>query len=159
MRKIIPILLKETEIVEVEGEYQERVVSEKKYPAALTHKSLQLGADLGILKSSKLVDLLGFNEVKVDPVSKEEAEAIAKEVAGDFDPIRFLQVIYLAVIGFNKNLDLTFEDFLEQYTASTEEMMETFSILIDNYMSDETNNFAAELKKSTKKKRQQGNKK
>lgn len=148
--KIQTITLREKEVVEIEGEFQERVINEKRYPASLTNKSLQIGKDLGILKSSKLVDILGFDEINVNGNKQE----MAQEVASDFDPLKFIQVIYLAVIGFNKNLvDLTFEDFLEQYDEPTQKMMETFSKLIEGLLSDgSNNNFAKGLKSSTKKK-------
>lgn len=151
MKKIQTITLREKEIVEIDGEFEQRVVNEKRYPASLTNKSLQLGKDMGILQSSKLVDLLGFDEIKVNANEKEN-EAQAQEVASDFDPLKFIQIIYLSVIGFNKNLELTFDDFLELYDEPTEKMMETFSKLIEGLLSDGTNNFAKGLKSSTKKK-------
>lgn len=153
--KIQTVTLKEFEINEVDGQFEKRIINSKKYPAALTNKSLQLGKDLGLLQSSKLVSLLGFDEVDSNLIDKNQEEAV-KEVLNDFDILRYVKVIYLSLIGFNKHLDLTYEDFLEMFDETTETTMELFSKLIEAYMSNDTNNFAKGLQQSTKKKSKKG---
>lgn len=155
--KIQAITLKEFEVVEVNGHFERRLISSKKYPACLTHKSLQLGKDLGILQSSKMVSVLGFDEIDPNITEKEEKEA-ANEAINDFDVLRYVQIIYLALIGFNKNLDLSYEEFLEKYDESTETTMDIFTKLIEGYLSSGDNNFAKGLQRSTKKKYQKNNK-
>nr|BDD47232.1 hypothetical protein 6 [Bacillaceae bacterium] len=155
--KIQTITLKEFEVIEVNGQFEKRITNSMRYPACLTNKSLQLGKDLGLLQSSKIVSLLGFDEVDSNLIDQDKEQA-AKEVLNDFDILRYVKVIYLSLIGFNKNLELTYEDFLEMYDESTEKTMDLFSKLIESYMSSDTsNNFAKGLQQSTKKKSKKGN--
>lgn len=154
--KIQAITLKRFEIVEENGQFVHKVISSKKVPAALTNKSLQLGKDLGILQSSTISDLLGFSDISYANKNREEAK---KSVANEFDPLKFIQVIYLSVLGFNKNLNISFDEFLEEYNEPIENTMDTFGKLIDGYLSDGTNNFAKGFQNSTKKKQKRGNKK
>ena len=148
--KIQTVTLKVKEIVEVDGQFQEKVISTKKYPAALTNKSLLLGKQMGILEGSKITDVIGMTKVSQN-MSEEE-------LAGDFDLLAYNQIIYLSVIGLNKNLELTLEEFLDMYQEPVEVTVDLYGDLLEGYFSDNKNNFAQGLKNSTKKNKKKGKK-
>lgn len=65
MKKIETVTLKELEVVQNEnGEFEQRFVNEKKYPAAITNYSLHLGEKLGLIEGSQLTDLLKLAELE-----------------------------------------------------------------------------------------------
>ncbi|UOE96077.1 hypothetical protein [Alkalihalobacillus sp. LMS39] len=151
--KIFTVTLKEKEIIETsEGQFEEVVLKTKKYPAALTNKSLLIGKQLGILQGSTITDVIGI--VDFDTDKKEE------DMAPGFDLLAYEQVIYLAVVGINKNFTLSLEDFLDQYDEPMDEKTELFGKLLEGYFSEgNKNNFARGLQNSTKKKSGKGKRK
>ncbi|MGQ4666529.1 hypothetical protein ACUIJN_11925 [Metabacillus halosaccharovorans] len=151
--KIQMIELKELDIYEEDGEYKQRFINTRKIPACLTNYSLKLGKDLGLLEGSLIADLLqlqglnGFDEIEDDP---EKAAQVA-EAAEQLDQVKYLKVIYLACIGLNKNLELSFDEFVSLYHESMEDMLNTYAELVTDIISSDKNQFAQGLKASTKK--------
>ncbi|TLS37737.1 hypothetical protein [Pseudalkalibacillus caeni] len=150
--KISSIELKDVEIIELEnGEFEKRYINPKRYPAFLTNRALATGKRLGITKSSlfaeivKLSDVIGDeDEINSDDLTPEQAEVI--------DADKYLPVIYLAVIGANKTLELSYEEFLDKYQGDIEEIVNDYMELVLPYLQQDPNEFKKGLEKSTSKK-------
>lgn len=154
MAKIQIIELKELDVIEVDGEYETRFINKRKVPAALTHYSLYLGQQLGITEGSLLADLIklkGLEDFDKIDESQDKEERVLKS-AEQFDQMRYLQIIYLACKGLNKNFELTFDGFVERYHEDIETMLNTWALLVEDAISSNPNKFAQGLKDSTKKK-------
>lgn len=149
--KIQKVELKEVEIVEVEGEFEKRFVNTKVHPAFLTNASVKKGYDTGLLESSLFEDLLKIKGLEVlISQSDEEDEETALELLNAFDEQKLISVIYLATIGANKNLGLSFDEFLEKYHYPLTDTIQLYANLIVGLLS-ESNEFAQALNKQTKK--------
>ncbi|MEC2474574.1 hypothetical protein P9W87_25965, partial [Bacillus thuringiensis] len=59
------------------------------------------------------------------------------------------KVIYMSFKGANPKEKLTFDDFLQKYHDSLAESMELYTKLVVDVISQDPNQFAAALKKST----------
>lgn len=99
-------------------------VGEKSYPAAVTNHSLSMGEKLGLIKNSQLTDL----------------------IETDYH----LGVVYLSIIGMNKNLDLSISEFADNYKPSTDELVGNYRNLITACTDIKQNNFAKSFKAVTK---------
>lgn len=99
--------------------------NEKEYPSAITNYSLSMGEKLGLLEGSNLTDVL--------------------------DSDSYLAVIYLSLIGPNKNLNISYEDFLGGITLSPKQILESYTNLIESSTEMKPNKFASGLEQSTSK--------
>ncbi|WP_144461763.1 hypothetical protein [Siminovitchia fortis] len=144
--KVQKVTLKDIEIRKVDGEFEKVFINEKTYPAFLTNHSLKRGKELGYIETSvfnELAKLQHFQNVE------EEQGEIDLSVLGDFDETKALQVIYLALTGANRKLELNFDEFLEKYHDSFEETMILYANLIADLVASDKNQFANGFKKST----------
>ncbi|MGF3103651.1 hypothetical protein [Rossellomorea sp. DUT-2] len=150
--KVSTITLKELEMTQLEnGEFEGRYVNPKKYPAFLTHRSLAKGRNEGITKSSLISELIKMNSLRGED-GEIDTENLSSEQAEHIDTDKYLPVIYLGIIGANKSLDLSYEDFLDQYPGDLEQIMQDYIALIIPYLQQDSNQFKAGLVNSTKKK-------
>lgn len=145
--------LKEIEIVEAENGFEQRFINIKKYPAFLTNASIKKGYDLGLLESSLFEDLLKLKSLETVINAAKADEEQALEIMGAFDEQKLISLIYLAVIGANRKLDLSFDEFLELYHLSFAETIQLYANLIMSFVSG-PNEFAKALGKKVKKKPQ-----
>lgn len=145
--KIVQIELKDLEILidEETGEYKKFYKNEKKYPVFLTNYSLSIGKDLGLTKSSLIGDIL-----KLDGIDSDD-KATREEAHEGLDQTKMTKIIYLGFIGANKSIKLTFDEFIEKFHYSFEDIVEMYFTLVIALMSNDKNNFASGLLKSAKK--------
>lgn len=148
------ITLKDMEIREVDGEYEQHFFNEKQYPAAITNYSLNMGEKLGLIAGSQLTDLVRL--ASLDTLSREienggltEESVVATE---GIDINKYLKTIYLSMIGLNKQLELSYDEFLEKYHEDTADTIKTYTNLVLASVNIDKNKFADELNKSTSKK-------
>jgi len=152
--KIQKVVLKELEINEVNGEFESRFINEKKYPAYLTNYIVKRGFDEGLLESSLWEDLVkvkGLQTLANETGDVEKDAENAMNIMGAFDEQKLIAIVYLAVRGANKNLELDFESFLEKYHYGIAETIELYATLITDLLTSNPNQFANELQKATKK--------
>lgn len=148
MKKLLAITLKEKVIKEVDGEFVETFVTEKKYPAAITNYSMALGERLGLIESSQMTDLREVQKVfeaAMDPGKHTD------DLADGVQVTKYLKIIYLSVMGVNPGLDLTFDDFTTLYHEDIPTTIENFMDLVLGTMNLEENGFSKELQKNVKK--------
>jgi hypothetical protein len=131
------------EIQEVDGEFVTQVTAEKTVPCMITNFALKRGKDLGLLKTSLISSL-----VKLQGLEKAKGGEAA--VLDALDETEIQTVIYIGILGANKKIELTFEDFLDQYHYSFDETVELYTSLLKHYMPNDNNAFAKGLAKSTK---------
>lgn len=146
--KVQKVTLKEFEIVEVDGEFEKRFINSKNYPAFLTNASVKRGFDTGLIETSLWEDLLKIMGLQ-SVFNKNDEEGIA-QLMGVFDEQKLIAVIYLGVIGANKNVDLSYDDFLEKYHYDLAETIELYANLITDLVAKDPNQFAKGLQQSTK---------
>ncbi|KXY16169.1 hypothetical protein PDN49_08350 [Bacillus cereus] len=143
--KVQKITLKEVEFVEVEGEYEQRFINKQNYPAFLTNYALKKGQEEGLITSSIIADIVKFQAL--DGLrNKDNKDLSALE---QIDQTSIHKVIYMAFKGANPKEKLTFDDFLQKYHDSLAESMELYTKLVVDVISQDPNQFAAALKKST----------
>ncbi|MGU9541168.1 hypothetical protein [Bacillus cereus] len=143
--KVQKITLKEAEFVEVEGEFEKRFINKKNYPAYLTNYALKKGQEEGLIHSSIIADIVKFQAL--DGLrDKDNKDLSALE---QIDQTSIHKVIYMAFKGANPKEKLTFDDFLQKYHDSLAESMELYTKLVVDVISQDPNQFAAALKKST----------
>ncbi len=148
--KIQKIILKDSEIIEQNGEYTQVFTNEKTYPAFLTNYSLKKGKEFGLIESSLFGDLLKMQGLE-KLTNKNNQGVVNPDAFDSLDETKMLQMIYLAFVGANKNTNLSVDEFLEKYHYSLEQTMEIYMNLIMNLMESDPNKFAAGLNKSTNK--------
>lgn len=146
--KIQKVVLKEMEFVAVGDEFEKRFINEKSHPAFLTNAAVKKGYDSGLLESSLFEDLLKIKGLEALVTQSDEEATL--DLLNAFDEQKLIAVIYLAVIGANKNLGVSFEGFLELYHYPLTETIQLYANLIVGLLS-ESNEFAKELQKQTKK--------
>lgn len=150
MAKIETVTLKNLEIIETEaGEFEKKYTNEKKFPASITNYSLSMGEKMGLIKSSQLEDLTDIQQLfhaAIDPNTDQDT------ALQGLDMSKYLKVIYLAVIGVNKGLNLTYEDFLDLYHEDKFTTIDTYTNLVLATFKEGANKFVQGLEKSTKKK-------
>lgn len=149
MSKIETVTLKQMEIIQSEDGFEKRYFNEQKLPASITNYSLSMGEKMGLIKSSQLTDLTDIEQLfqsAIDPnVDQEKA-------LQEIDRVKYLKVIYLAVIGINPGLNLTYEEFTQLYHEDTATIIDTYTNLILGTITDNINGFAKGIQESTKKK-------
>ena len=153
--KVQKVTLKEFEIVEADGEFEKRFINSKNYPAFLTNASVKRGFDTGLIETSLWEDLLKIMGLQ-SVINKNDEESIV-QLMGVFDEQKLIAVIYLGVIGANKNVDLSFEDFLEKYHYDLAETIELYANLITDLVAKDPNQFAKGLQHSTKSEKKNSN--
>lgn len=149
-KKIYSIELKETEIVpreENSDEFIEIVRNRRKYPVFLTNFALSKGYDLGILKSTLVTDLVNISK-SMKATSSDDKEEQAGAVLENIDEKKMLDVIYLAFVGANPRVNISQEDFLQQYHASFTEKVQLYFNIVSAAVEADPNAFADGLKKS-----------
>lgn len=149
MSKIQTVVLKQMEIIETEEGFEKKYINEQKFPATITNYSLSMGEKMGLIKSSQLTDLTDIEQVfqsAIDP------NVDMKKALSDIDLGKYLKVIYLAVIGANRNLHLTYEEFIELYHEDPATIIDTYTNLVLATLTEGINKFAQGLEQSTKKK-------
>lgn len=155
--KISTIELKEVEIIELEdGSHEKRYVNPKKYPAFLTNRSLAKGKNMGITKSSLISELVEIQGL-VGNKGEIDAENLTVEQAEIMDSEKYLPVIYLGIVGANKNLNLSFDEFLDLYHGDFEQILNDYVELVMPYIQANPNKFKKGLEQSTKKKQKKAN--
>lgn len=142
------IELKEIQFVEVNGEFEQVFGDAKKYPAFLTNAAVKKGFDMGIIESSLFEDLLKLKGL--ESLVSSDKEEDATKLLGAFDEQKLIAVIYLGVLGANKNLNMSFDEFLELYHYELPETLQIYANLIAGMVS-KSNNFATALQKQAKK--------
>lgn len=151
--KIHKLILKESEIREVNGEYEEVFFNEKTYPVYLSNYALKKGKEMGLIESSLFTDLIKIYRMR--SASDEEGninpEAIDPSTLASLDETKAQKVIYLAFLGGSKKIEMTFDEFLELYHYTIVETLELYMELIVGLIDDNPNVFADGLKKSTAK--------
>lgn len=148
--KIHKLILKESEIREVDGEYEEVFFNEKTYPIYLSNYALKKGKEMGLIESSLFTDLLKMYSIKTatDEEGNVNPESIDPSALASLDETKAQKVIYLAFLGGNKKIEMTFDEFLELYHYTVVETLELYMELIVGLIDDEPNKFAQGLQKS-----------
>jgi hypothetical protein len=149
MSQIETIVLKRMQIVETENGFEKKYLNEKRLPAVITNYSLSMGEKLGLISGSQLTDLGDIQqlfEAAINPKADKE------KALKDIDLNKYLKVIYLAVLGGNPNIDLSYEDFTELYHEDTATIIDTYTKLVLATLTDGSNKFADGFKVSSKKK-------
>lgn len=144
--KISKLTLKEMELREENGEFKKHFYNEKTYPVFLTNYALKKGKELGYIETSLFGELAKL--AVLEKATKENGELDVSK-ASDFDEEKALQMIYLALMGANKGLELTYDEFLERYHDNLEDTLMLYGELIANLVSSDPNQFAGEFKKVT----------
>lgn len=142
--KVRSIILKDIAVEEVNGEFQQVIKNEKKYPAFLTNYAMQKGRDSGLLDSSLFSELLKLHSV----VGSQESDDLDPSVIGQFDESNAQKVIYVAFIGANPSNKMSYEEFLRKYHEPLPKSIELYSELISDLMDQDPNQFAKALEKS-----------
>jgi hypothetical protein len=149
MANIETVVLKQMQVIETENGFETRYFNERKLPATITNYSLSMGEKMGLIQGSQLTDIGDIQQIfeaAINPnIDKEKA-------LKDIDINKYLKVIYLAVIGVNRNLQLTFEEFTELYHEDVATIIDTYTKLVLGTMTEGINKFAQGFEKSTKKK-------
>jgi hypothetical protein len=144
--KIEKVVLKESDIVEVDGQYKQIFKNQKAVPCFLTNYSLKRGKDLGILNGSLVADVM-----KLLPLTKlKSVDDIDPETMKDLDELEMMKVIYVGCIGANNNFEHDFDEFVSLYQESYEETLILYSSLVSSLIKKDPNQFAKGLKNSTK---------
>lgn len=147
--KVQTVELKDLEFVTVNGEYQQRFINEKTYPAFLTNAAMKRGFDTGLIESSLWEDLIKIKGL--ESVVKSSDEKSALQAMNALDEQKMIAIVYLAVIGANKKLTISYDEFLERYHYSFDKTLQLYANLLTNMMSSNPNEFSGKLKNATKK--------
>ena len=137
------VTLKEMEFVEVEGEFKQVFKDEKKVPCFVTNQSMNKGKMLGLIKGSLIADLFKLENLE-SKNSEKKAEAMQS-----LDLTEMQKLIYLGVLGANKDLTLDFDEFLDRFHYSFDETASVYMALLESLMGQDSNKFAKGLQKST----------
>lgn len=150
MSKIETITLKQMEIIENEnGEFEKVFTNERRLPASITNYSLSMGEKLGLIKGSQITDLADIEQLFQSAINPNADQTKALK---DIDLTKYLKTIYLAVIGINPNIELTYEEFLSLYHEDTPTIINTYTNLVMATLTDNMDGFVKGLEQSTKKK-------
>lgn len=152
MGKIETVVLKNMRLIETENGYEKEYFNEQKFPAVITNYSLSMGEKLGLINGSQLSDLGDIQELFRVALNPRFDIKKAEKALKDIDINKYLKVIYLAVLGGNPQLKLTFEEFSSLYHEDTPTIIDTYTKLILSTLTDEVNKFAEGFQKSIKKK-------
>lgn len=143
--KIEKVTLKESDVVEVDGEFRQIFKNERVIPCFLTNYSLKKGKDAGLINGSLVADI-----TKLAPIAKVSVDNLTGNELKDIDEIEMLKVIYIGCLGANKNFDLDFDGFVLQYHEKFETTMQLWANLISSVIQKDPNQFAKGFTKSTK---------
>lgn len=146
-KKIHSVVLKDLNIVEIDGEFREVYENEKKVPLFLTNHALRRGRDLGLIESSMMQDLLAMEPL----VKGKKEDQAARDIVNEIPEEKMLNVIYLAYLGANPKSEDTMDDFLQRYHEDTASTMELYFEIVKSSVVNEDNKFAKSLQNSTKK--------
>lgn len=149
MAKIETVTLKHMEIIETEEGFEKRYFNEQKFPASITNYSLSMGEKMGLIKSSQLTDLADIEQLFQSAINP---NTDMEKALNEIDIGKYLKVIYLAVVGVNRGLNLTYEEFTELYHEDIATTVDTYTKLILGTLNENINGFAKGLQESTKKK-------
>lgn len=152
MAKIETVVLKQMRIIETENGFEKEYYNEQQLPAIITNYSLSMGEKLGLIAGSQLTDLGDIQELFKVALNPRFDVNKAEKALKDIDINKYLKVIYLAVLGGNPNLNLTFEEFTSLYHEDTATIIDTYTKLVLATLVEKTNKFAEGFKNSTKKK-------
>lgn len=146
--KIQRLTLKEIEVREVNGEFEQVSVNERSYPIFLTNYALKKGKEKGLIETSLFADLLKLQALEglqngVDNIDPEALESLDEE--------KMQRIVYLAFCGANKNDELSFDEFLQKYHYNFTETITMYMQLITGLLTSDSNAFAKGLKASTSK--------
>src|SRR5690554_1802447 len=95
VKKMVTITLKEKEVKEVDGEFVETFVNEKRFPAAITNYSMALGERTGLLESSQMTDLKEVQ--KIFEAALNPGNHIDERTEG-LNVTKYLKIIYLSIM-------------------------------------------------------------
>ncbi|OAT73754.1 hypothetical protein [Parageobacillus thermoglucosidasius] len=154
--KVRKVTLKDVEIREVNGEFEKVFVNEKTYPVFLTNYALKKGKEMGLIESSLFTSLLKMQGVEA--LVGGQTNDLDPSIFEQLDETKMQQVIYLAFIGANKNITMSFDEFLQKYHDPIEDTLELYMNLIVDLMSTDLNQFAKGLQQSTNKSAKNGKK-
>ncbi|MBW3492071.1 hypothetical protein [Bacillus sp. FDAARGOS_1420] len=143
--KVQKVTLKDEEFVKVNGEYEQRFVNDQDYPAFLTNYALKKGQEEGLIHSSIIADIVKFQAL--DGLRKEDNKDLS--ALEQIDQTSIHKVVYMAFKGANPKEKLTFDDFLKKYHDSLAESMQLYTQLVVDVISQDPNQFAIALQKST----------
>ena len=123
------------------------VTDEETVPCVITNRALQMAAQMGVTKTSLVTDLMNLSTSKEGKVN-------------DLDDFKILQTIYVGYLGGEllRGKDgpkYTFEEFIDVYNASTIER----TIVYNNLLVKDENNFKKGIENSTRKGLEKGEKK
>ncbi|SHJ63999.1 hypothetical protein SAMN05444401_3542 [Clostridium amylolyticum] len=144
MAKIQVITLSERRIVEHEGEFIEVVENERRVPCMLTNFAIAQAQRENIIQNSLVNDLLDI------AIKSDGKEVNTEEVLNKVDEEKCLKTIYIGIRGANKNIELTYDEFLQQYHGDYTETLSTYMELVIGLVNKEGNGFANGFAKATK---------
>ena len=153
MAKIERIKLQTSDIVEIDGEFKEVLGQEKIIPCMLTNYAMAQAQRAGLIKTSLISDFISMVDIK-EGVQDIDTEKLMNSI----DQEKCLKAIYIGCMGANKNLEISYDEFLQLYNGSYVENVKIYTGLISELM-DKENNFSNELKKNTSTKKGKGGKK
>ncbi|MBH0159113.1 hypothetical protein IHV10_22340 [Fictibacillus sp. 5RED26] len=143
--KISKVNLKKIEVLEQDGEYSTVIAEEKNVPCMITNHALKRGKDLGLIKTSLIAGLM-----KLQGLEKFKTKnGVDPRALDSIDEVELQSVIYIGILGANRNIELSFEEFLEQFHYSFDETVTLYTNILSNYMPND-NQFAKGLAASTK---------
>lgn len=146
------VTLQSIDVVEIEGEFKEVKGEKKVIPCMLTNYSVSKAKRQGLIKNSLITELLEMApEGKTDNIDY-------KSIVDKIDEEKCLITIYVGCLGANKNLGLTYDEFLQNYNETFETNVKLYVDLISSLVKRD-NNFADEFKKNTVSKKGKGEKK
>ncbi|KAA0547575.1 hypothetical protein FZW96_12065 [Bacillus sp. BGMRC 2118] len=146
-KKIHSVILKDSKIVELEGEFHQIFENENRYPLFITNHSLRRGRDLGLIESSLISDL-----VKLEPsIKSKNKDAASRSVIEELSEEKMLNVIYLAFLGANPKTELSIDQFVERYHGDYLETTSLYTEIISSVLPSQDSKFAKGLNESTKK--------
>lgn len=159
MAIIQKVTLCDIEIIERDGEFEATQINKRIVPAMLTNYAIEVGHRMGLLKGSLNADLFGVMAAYVKHGGSLEPladgtypdvpiEAI-ESISGLLDDSKVMAVIYIACIGANPRIDLTYDDFVKQYNVDPQERLQTYFNLISNLQASDKAAFAKEFKGKT----------
>lgn len=144
-KKIQVIELKDMRIVKEGEEYKQVFENKEILPCFLTNSAVKKGKDMGLLFSSLVADMM-----KLQGFANIESDSIPPELFESVDETEMQKVIYLGILGANKSRELTFDQFLEKFHYTFEDVLEIYMDIMQSLISSDPNSFAKGLKKSTK---------
>lgn len=145
MAKIERIRLQSLEIVEIDGEFKEVLGEEKIIPCMLTNYAMAQAQRTGLISTSLISDFISTIDIK-----GAGQDVDTEKLMNTIDQEKCLKAIYIGCMGANKNLEISYDEFLQLYNGSYVENVKIYTSLISELM-DKENNFAGELKKNTAK--------